>query len=154
MGEFEKVVASHQDGRLQRPVPSHRPPPAPQPQALCPWLVSFAQRIGHLTDAMQTAMRDPAPEQIPSREEPHMAKFMDVHGGFVGVTEQQLTEAHERDLAIEPDEGVHFERTWLDPESGKVFCLSTGPSKESVQRVHERAGHPTEEIYEVPIEVS
>ena len=53
-----------------------------------------------------------------------MATFMDVHSGFVGVTEQQLREAHDRDLAIEREEGVHFERAWLDPESGKVFCLS------------------------------
>src|SRR5688572_26098293 len=82
-----------------------------------------------------------------------MARYMDVHSGFVGVTEAQLKEAHERDLAIEADEGVHFERAWLDPESGKVFCLSTGPSKEAVQRIHDRAGHPTAEIYELPIEV-
>lgn len=57
------------------------------------------------------------------------------------------------DQAIEGDEGVHFETAWLDPEVGKVFCLSTGPSKESVLRIHERAGHPTTEIYEVPVEV-
>lgn len=82
-----------------------------------------------------------------------MAKFMDVHSGFVGVTEEQLREAHERDLAIEGGEDVHFERAWLDPESGKVFCLSSGPSKEAVLRVHDKAGHPTTEIYELPIEV-
>jgi hypothetical protein len=82
-----------------------------------------------------------------------MAKFMDVHSGFVGVTNDQLKQAHEADLAIEADEGVHFERAWLDPEAGKVFCLSTGPSKEAVMRIHERAGHPTTEVYEVPIEV-
>ena len=82
-----------------------------------------------------------------------MAKFMDVHSGFVGVTEAQLREAHELDLAIEGTEGVHFERAWLDPESGKVFCLSSGPSKEAVLRVHDKAGHPTEEIYELPVEV-
>ncbi|MFC4123174.1 SCO4226 family nickel-binding protein [Nonomuraea zeae] len=82
-----------------------------------------------------------------------MAKFMDVHSGFVGVTEEQLREAHERDLAVEEAEGVHFERAWLDPDSGKVFCLSSGPSKEAVLRVHEKAGHPTTEIYELPIEV-
>jgi hypothetical protein len=79
---------------------------------------------------------------------------MDVHSGFVGVTEDQLREAHERDLAVEETEGVHFERAWLDPTTGKVFCLSTGPSAESVQRVHEKAGHPTAEIYELPIEIS
>jgi hypothetical protein len=83
-----------------------------------------------------------------------MATFMDVHGGFVGVTEGQLKEAHERDLAEEAAEGVHFERAWLDPDSGKVFCLSTGPSKESVQRVHERAGHPTSEIYEISVDIT
>ncbi|WP_188192250.1 SCO4226 family nickel-binding protein [Nonomuraea sp. SYSU D8015] len=82
-----------------------------------------------------------------------MTKFMDVHSGFAGATAEQLREAHERDLAIEGSEGVHFEHAWFDPESGKVFCLSSGPSKEAVQRVHERAGHPTTEIYEVPIEL-
>jgi hypothetical protein len=82
-----------------------------------------------------------------------MAMFMDVHSGFVGVTEDQLREAHGRDLAIEAAEGVHFERAWLDPESGKVFCLSSGPSKEAVLRVHDKAGHPTEEIYELQVEI-
>ena len=81
-----------------------------------------------------------------------MAKFMDIHNGFVGVTDNELRAAHDADLAIENEEGVHFERAWLDPESGKVFCLSTGPSREAVMRVHERAGHPTNEVYEVPFE--
>jgi len=80
-----------------------------------------------------------------------VATFMDVHKGFVGVTGDQLQEAHAAALAIEASEGVHFEKAWLDPESGMVFCLSTGPSKEAVMRVHERAGHPTDEVYEVPI---
>ena len=83
-----------------------------------------------------------------------MATFMDIHNGFVGVTKEQLAEAHERDVAIEDSEGVHFEKAWLDPVSGKVFCLSTGPSRESVMRIHERAGHPTTEVYELPIEVA
>lgn len=82
-----------------------------------------------------------------------MARFMDVHSGFVGVTRQQLQEAHERDLAIEKDEGVHFERTWLDPASGKLFCLASGPSREAVMRIHARAGHPTPDVYELAIEV-
>lgn len=82
-----------------------------------------------------------------------MAKFMDVHSGFFGVTAEQLAGAHQADLDIEKDEGVHFEHAWLDPEAGKVFCLATGPSRESVMRIHERAGHPTAEVYELPIEV-
>jgi hypothetical protein len=82
-----------------------------------------------------------------------MAKFMDVHDGFFGVSAEQLAEAHRRDLEIQDDEGVVYERAWLDPESGKVFCLATGPSKEAVMRIHERAGHPTPQVYEVSIEV-
>ena len=83
-----------------------------------------------------------------------MAKFMDVHNGFIGVTRQQLEEAHGRDLAIESDEGVHFEQAWLDPIEGKVFCLASGPSKEAIMRIHERAGHPTAEVYELTVEVA
>jgi len=83
-----------------------------------------------------------------------MTKFMDVHSGFVGVSARQLQEAHARDLVIEADEGVHFERAWLDPDRGKVFCLASGPSREAVLRIHERAGHPTSEIYELLVEVA
>ena len=82
-----------------------------------------------------------------------MAKFMDMHHGFVGVTELQLREVVGRDLALEAADGVHFEHTWLDADSGTVFCLSSGPSKEAVQRVHDKAGHPADEIYELPVEV-
>jgi hypothetical protein len=79
---------------------------------------------------------------------------MDVHSGFVGVTARQLKEAHDRDLAIQGEEGVHFEQAWLDAETGKVFCISVGPTKESVMRVHERAGHPTAEVYQISAEVA
>jgi hypothetical protein len=82
-----------------------------------------------------------------------MAKFMDVHNGFFGVSAEQLADAHRADLAIQDDEDVVYERAWLDPEAGKVFCLATGPSKEAVMRIHERAGHPTPEVYEVTVEV-
>jgi len=82
-----------------------------------------------------------------------MARFMDVHDGFVGATREQIIEAHDADLAIEGDEGVHFEKAWLDAEAGKVFCLSTAPSKEAVMRIHERSGHPTAEVYEIGVEV-
>ena len=82
-----------------------------------------------------------------------MGKFMDVHSGFIGVTAAQLQEAHDRDLAIENDEGVHFERAWMDPDAGKVFCLAIGPTREAVMRIHERAGHPTPEVYELLVEV-
>lgn len=82
-----------------------------------------------------------------------MPKFMDVHEGFIGVTREQFQAAHERDLAIQNEEGVSFDRAWLDPESGKVFCLATAPSIEAVQRIHERAGHPPAEVFAIAFEV-
>ena len=82
-----------------------------------------------------------------------MHKFMDVHDGFFGVTAEQLRAAHDADLAIEHEEDVHFERAWLDPAAGKVFCLATGPSREAVMRIHERAGHPTPAVFELTVEV-
>ncbi|MEO6059911.1 MAG: SCO4226 family nickel-binding protein [Candidatus Limnocylindria bacterium] len=82
-----------------------------------------------------------------------MGKFMDVHSGFHGLSQEALLKAHNSDLAIEAEEGVHFQTAWGDPVSGKVFCLSTGPSKDAVQRIHERNGIPTDEIYEIVTEV-
>ena len=83
-----------------------------------------------------------------------MATFMDVHNGFFGVSGEQLAEAHQRDVDIENEEGVKYVHAWLDAESGKVFCLATGPTREAVMRIHERAGHPTPEVYEITAEVS
>jgi hypothetical protein len=90
----------------------------------------------------------------PETSEVVMGRYMDVHSGFFNVSGEQLKEAHDRDLAIEDEEGVHFERAWLDPVAGKVFCLASGPSKEAVLRIHGRAGHPTPEIYELTVEVA
>ena len=80
-----------------------------------------------------------------------MALFMDVHEGFVGVSQSDVEGAHRADLEVEAEEGVHFKRWWADPTTGKVFCLSEGPNKDAVLRVHSKAGHPTTEIYEVAL---
>ncbi len=80
-----------------------------------------------------------------------MPKFMDVHHGMTGITEEQLKIAHGADLAIQDDENVRFEQAWADPESGVVYCLSEAPSKEAVQRIHERTGHPADEVHAVPL---
>jgi hypothetical protein len=81
-----------------------------------------------------------------------MGTFMDVHEGFFEVTPEQLMEAHQADLDAEGAQGVHFEHAWADPVTGKVWCLSTGPTKEAVQAVHTLAGHPTENIFEITVE--
>jgi len=82
-----------------------------------------------------------------------MPEFMDVHHNMVGVTEDQLREAHNADLAIQGDEQVNFKHAWADPQSGLVYCLSEAPSADAVQRIHERAGHPADEIHPVPLAV-
>ncbi|MEV0976990.1 SCO4226 family nickel-binding protein [Streptomyces sp. NPDC049915] len=80
-----------------------------------------------------------------------MPEFMDVHHGMKGITADQLTEAHNADLALEGTENVHFKKAWADPESGEVYCLSEAPSAEAVQRVHERAGHKADEVHAVTL---
>ncbi|MEO3762499.1 SCO4226 family nickel-binding protein [Streptomyces sp. B8F3] len=80
-----------------------------------------------------------------------MAEFMDVHHGMKGITSEQLREAHLADRAIEAEERVHFKQAWADPESGVAYCLSEAPSAEAVRRIHERAGHPADEIHPVPL---
>lgn len=82
-----------------------------------------------------------------------MATFMDVHVGLKGITAAQLAAEHSKDLEIEKAEGVHFIKAWADPSSGRVFCLSEGPNIEAVKRVHQKAGHPADEIYEVPLSI-
>lgn len=82
-----------------------------------------------------------------------MPTFMDIHDGFAGVSKEQLEEAHQRDLDLQDAEGVSYDQVWFDPTAGKVFCLATGPSRDAVMRVHEKAGHPTDQVFEVPIEL-
>lgn len=82
-----------------------------------------------------------------------MKRFMDVHDGFFGASAEQLAAAHQRDVEIQGEEDVVYEHAWLDPDAGKVFCLASGPSRDAVIRVHERAGHPTPQVYEITAEV-
>lgn len=81
-----------------------------------------------------------------------MPEFMDVHTKMQGVTQEALAEAHNADLAIQDEEKVTFKHAWADPESGMVFCLSEAPSADAVKRIHERAGHPADNIYEVAVQ--
>lgn len=72
---------------------------------------------------------------------------------MVGITADGLRAAHDADLAIQDDERVNFKQAWADPESGLVYCLSEAPSAEAVRRIHERTGHPADEIHPVPLVV-
>ncbi len=80
-----------------------------------------------------------------------MPKFMDVHTSMVGVTTEALAQAHQADLDIQGEEGVDFQHAWADPKTGHVFCLSEAPSAEAVKKIHERTGHPADEIHEITV---
>lgn len=82
-----------------------------------------------------------------------MPEFMDVHHNMVGITAEQLKEAHEADVAIQGDEQVNFKKAWADPDSGVVYCLSEAPSADAIKRIHERSGHPADEVHPVPLVV-
>jgi hypothetical protein len=109
--------------------------------------------MGRLYDGALRALTDASRINRTSAQQggSTMPKFMDVHEGFIGVTQAQVAAAHDADVAIQDSEGVRFERWWCDPTSGKVFCLSEGPNRDAVARIHSRAGHPTESIYELPL---
>jgi hypothetical protein len=81
----------------------------------------------------------------------YVPEFMDVHTSMVGVTAEQLLEAHQADVAIQGEEGVNFKQAWGDPKTGHVFCLSEAPDAEAVKRIHDRTGHPADEVHEITI---
>ncbi|MDQ3164578.1 MAG: SCO4226 family nickel-binding protein [Actinomycetota bacterium] len=81
-----------------------------------------------------------------------MPEFMDVHTGMAGITPDALSQAHQADLDIQDEEGVNFKHAWADPDTGTVFCLSEAPDADAVRRIHVRAGHPADQVYEVPVQ--
>ena len=68
-----------------------------------------------------------------------MPLFMDVHQKVDGLTAEAVAKAHQKDLEIQADYGVDYQRYWFDEGSGKVFCLVDAPSKEAAEEVHRKA---------------
>jgi len=79
-------------------------------------------------------------------------EFMDVHRNMHGITPELLLAAHQADLDIQDEAGVNFKHAWADPESGIVFCLSEAPDESAVRLIHERTGHPADDVYAVPVQ--
>src|SRR5262245_6178474 len=85
-----------------------------------------------------------------TRGEDAMPLFMDVHNGMKDITAARLAAAHQRDLAVQDKYGVRFLKYWYDEATGKIFCLSSAPSREAAMAVHREAhGEEADEIYEV-----
>ena len=80
-----------------------------------------------------------------------MPLFMDVHQKLPeGATFDDVTGAHEADLATQERYGVSYLRYWVDEGAGKVFCLVDAPSAEAAATVHREAhGLVADEIYAV-----
>ena len=68
-----------------------------------------------------------------------MPIYMDVHGDLGDVTEEDIKNAHERDLALQDKYGVQFLTFWFNSPDGQAFCLVDAPSKEAAIAVHKES---------------
>ncbi|MCL1600784.1 MAG: DUF4242 domain-containing protein [Actinomycetia bacterium] len=68
-----------------------------------------------------------------------MPIYMDVHKDLGDVTEQDIKNAHERDLALQDKHGVQFLTFWFNSPDGEAFCLVDAPSKEAAIAVHKES---------------
>ena len=79
-----------------------------------------------------------------------MPLYLDVHHKIDGLTGNDLSDAHKKDLEVQHKHGVNYIRYWYDEGTGKVFCLVEAPSKEAAAAVHREAhGLVADEIIEV-----
>ena len=79
-----------------------------------------------------------------------MPLYMDVHRNVPGLTADGVTEAHQKDLAVQAKHGVTYLKYWYNEADGTVFCLCEAPSKEAAAAVHREAhGGVADEIFEI-----
>jgi hypothetical protein len=75
---------------------------------------------------------------------------MDVHHLEGGVNIDDVTKAHQADLATQGDHDVQYLRYWVDEAEGAIFCLVDAPNAEAAHTVHREAhGLVADEIYAV-----
>lgn len=67
-----------------------------------------------------------------------MPIFMDRHD-IVGVTAQDVAEAHQKDLKVQDKHGCKALTYWFDEERGTAFCLIDADNKEAVEAMHDEA---------------
>lgn len=79
-----------------------------------------------------------------------MPLYMDIHERIEGATPDDIAAAHRADLSAQGAHGVSYQRYWFSPSTGKVFCLSEGPSATAVDMVHRTShGLAADQILEV-----
>ncbi len=69
-----------------------------------------------------------------------MPIFMDIHEDLGEVTEEDIKNAHQQDLAIQDEYGVQFLTFWFNNADGQGFCLVDAPTKDAAVAVH-KASH-------------
>ena len=75
--------------------------------------------------------------------------FMDRHN-VPGASAEEIAAAHVQDVGVQSAHGVRYLTYWFEPDSGSVFCLAEGPSREAVEQVHrESHGEIASQIIEV-----
>ena len=79
-----------------------------------------------------------------------MPLYMDIHKKVDGATADAVADAHAKDLEVQAQYGVTYQKYWIDESSGTIFCLVDAPNKEAAERVHREAhGLVADEIHEV-----
>ena len=79
-----------------------------------------------------------------------MPLFLDIHKNAKGITQENLEEAHQKDLGVQGKHGVKFINYWYNEEQEKVFCLCEAPNRKAAAAVHKEAhGGVADEIIEV-----
>jgi class 3 adenylate cyclase len=69
-----------------------------------------------------------------------MPIFMDRHDvRGLGLTVEDIAQAHRRDLEIQDRYGVKYMAYWFDEDRGAVFCLVHAPDPATADRVHREA---------------
>ena len=80
----------------------------------------------------------------------HMPLFMDVHRNVGRPTQDELREAHEKDVELQGQFDVQFHKYFFNEATGTVYCLVEGPDAESCRAVHREAhGIDVDDIIEV-----
>ncbi len=68
-----------------------------------------------------------------------MPIFMDIHDDLGDVTEQDIQNAHEQDLAVQDRFGVRFLTYWFNNPDGQAFCLVEAPDAGTLVAAHKAA---------------
>lgn len=77
---------------------------------------------------------------VPGTNSKPYSLFIDVHDFTPGeVSYEAVMDAHQKDLAEEGKQGVHFIKFWVDEQQGKVYCLSRARDSASIAETHKNA---------------